>query len=234
MYSNAFRDFKGGTANDRIKVGEISVAPHSFSGRKRCIFVAVKKPNKTRETMIKKMLGAIAGVVVIVGAATSYASPYLTLHEMRSAIADKDADSFASDVDFPAVRESLRAQFIVMMQNQLWNDSELKGNPFAGIGMMLGMGMANQLIDTMVTPAGVMQMMSDASPKPISKSRDAPASDHAFNPADYSVRYRNWSIVAVTGQRESKPPVIFTFKRSGPWSWKLSAVALPSTRLTAN
>jgi Protein of unknown function (DUF2939) len=189
--------------------------------------------------MKQKTLVKIVGVVVLGGAVASYVSPYLTLHAMRSAIVDQDADAFASDVDFPAVRESLRAQILIMMQNKLSNDADLKDNPFAGVGMMLGMGVANQVIDTMVTPAGVMQMMANAGPKRVEKGAEVPVPDassaarSSSASADYSVRYRNWSTVAVEGRRQGAEPAVFTFKRSGLWSWKLTAVTFPPELLSA-
>jgi Protein of unknown function (DUF2939) len=46
----------------------------------------------------------LIGLAVVALVATSYASPYWTLREMRNAIAEKDADAFSSHVDFPALR----------------------------------------------------------------------------------------------------------------------------------
>ncbi len=187
--------------------------------------------------MKQKTLVKIVGVVVLGGAVASFVSPYLTLHAMRSAMVDQDADAFASDVDFPAVRESLRAQILTMMQDKLSNDADRKDNPFAGVGMLLGMGIANQAIDTMVTPAGVMQMMANAGPKRVEKAGEVPVSGESSTPssmsADYSVRYRNWSTVAVEGRRPGAEPAVFTFKRNGLWSWKLTAVTFPPELLSA-
>jgi hypothetical protein len=186
--------------------------------------------------MKKKTLATIAGVLVVGGAIASYASPYLTLREMRSAMLDQDADAFASNVDFPAVRESLRAQFATTMRDQLSSDENLKDNPFAGVGMMLGMSVANQLIDSIVTPTGVMRMMAHPGRASAAPSGDAPAQEDAgtSRSADYAVRYRNWSTVTVEGRRLDDEPIVFTFRRAGLWSWKLTGVTLPSTLLMAH
>ena len=70
--------------------------------------------------MKNKKLLAIAGIAIASGVASSYAA-YITLYQMRSALADNDADSFSSYVDFPSMRESLRAQLITMMQAKMAN-----------------------------------------------------------------------------------------------------------------
>ncbi|WP_235215155.1 MULTISPECIES: DUF2939 domain-containing protein [Burkholderia] len=88
------------------------------------------------------------------------------MYQMRSAMVDKDADSFASHIDFPSLRENLRAQLMTMMHAKLANSPDVSRNPFAGLGMMMAMGFVNQFIDTMVTPAGVMTMMAQGTAKP--------------------------------------------------------------------
>lgn len=108
----------------------------------------------------------LIGIAIVAAAVTSYASPYWTLREMRNAIAEKDADAFSSHVDFPALRESVRAQVMIAMQARL-GTPEMKGNALAGLGMLLGMALINQVIDTIVTPAGVMTLMAEGTSKPL-------------------------------------------------------------------
>lgn len=206
--------------------------------------------------MKKKTRIAIAGIAIAAGIASSYASPYITMYQMRSAMADKDADSFSSHVDFPSLRESLRGQFLTMVQSKLANSPDMKGNSFAGLGMMVAMGFANQLIDTMVTPAGVMTMMAQGTAKPAHPADvpAAPASSAAPTEAtpagsdvgatpdqanstpkvDYSVRYKNWSTVTATARKGTDDQVTLVFKRDGLWSWKLSGIDLPIDRIAPN
>lgn len=185
--------------------------------------------------MSKNKLIASVGVLIVAGIASSYASPYLTMHQMRTAMLDQDADAFSSHVDFPAVRESVRAQFMMMIQNKLANSPEMKDSAFSAVGMMLGMGIVNQMIDTMVTPAGVMTMMAQAGPKTAAPATTPAAleSDNA-KPAqkvDYSISYKDWSTVSASAKKGAADPVVFVFKRDGLWSWKLSGVNLPADLL---
>ncbi len=106
------------------------------------------------------------GMALVALAVTSYASPYWTLRQMRNAIVDKDADAFSSHVDFPALRESVRAQVMIAMQARL-GVPETKGNALAGLGMLLGMALMNQIIDTIVTPSGVMALMAEGTARPL-------------------------------------------------------------------
>ncbi|WP_176051581.1 DUF2939 domain-containing protein [Burkholderia sp. BCC1644] len=201
--------------------------------------------------MKKKTRIAIAGIAIAAGVASSYASPYITMYQLRSAIADKDPDSFSSHVDFPSLRESLRAQLMTVMQAKIANSPDLNGNSFAGLGMMMAMGIANQVIDTMVTPAGVMTMMAQGAAKPVRSSVPASSSEpseraHAGSAAaapqtsastpkaDYSVGYKSWSTVTATARKGTDDEVTFVFKRDGLWSWKLSGINLPTDKFGSN
>jgi len=183
---------------------------------------------------MKKNILIIAAVgILAVGAVASYCSPYWTMHEMRSAIVDNDADGFSSHVDFPALRENLRAQMLTLMQRKMGNDPELKGNGFAALGMVMVMGVMNQMIDTMVTPAGVMTMVSQGKAKPPvpgdtqSASANQPTTSNSAEPKNYSVRYKDWLTVIATTNEGSAEPIAFIFKRDGLWSWKLAGINLP-------
>ncbi|WP_423392711.1 DUF2939 domain-containing protein [Burkholderia sp. LMG 21824] len=202
--------------------------------------------------MKKKTLTTIAGIAIVVCVASSYASPYITLYQMRSALTDNDADSFSSHVDFPSMRESLRAQLMTMIHAKMANSPEMNGNSFADLGMMMAMGFVNQAIDTMVTPAGVMTMMAQGAAKPAhysvptpapepsetahagSDGRTAPQTTSSKPKADYSVGYKNWSTVTATARKGTDDEVTFIFKRDSLWSWRLSAVNLPIDKFGPN
>ncbi|WP_250865598.1 DUF2939 domain-containing protein [Caballeronia sp. INSB1] len=187
---------------------------------------------------MKTKIAVSVGVLVVAGVASSYASPYLTMYQMRNAMLTHDADAFSSHVDFPAMRESLRAQFMTMMHAKMAASSDLKNNPFAGFGMMLGVGIVNQMIETMVTPAGVMALMAkDAKAATSSSEASAQSTGTQTNPTDsqakprYSIDYKDWSTVTAAFGDTSDQKGEFVFKRDGIWSWKLAALTLPDSVL---
>ncbi|MEW6372788.1 MAG: DUF2939 domain-containing protein [Pseudomonadota bacterium] len=167
---------------------------------------------------------AVAAILVL----TSYASPYWTLHQMKTAIADKDADQLSEHIDFPALRESFKGQMMTMM-NKRMSSPEMANNPFSGVGQMMAVALINPLIDAAVSPAGVLAMMESGKVQP------APQQTRKADPAtpqdkrDYLVSYQSWSKVAVsqTGQDTGR----FILKRTGLWSWQLSALELPGSLL---
>jgi len=179
-----------------------------------------------------KKTHALAAVAVAAAllALSSYASPYWTLHRMKTAIAEKDADGLSEHIDFPALRTSFKAQMTAMM-NQRMGSAESANNPFAAMGQMMGAALIDRMIDAAVTPAGVMAMMEAGKVKP--GARPAPQADGeaAKERLDYSVDYRGWSEVAISTSKQDAGR--FILKRTGLWSWQLSALELPESTLNA-
>lgn len=165
---------------------------------------------------------AIAAAVVIAG--LLYASPYLALRSIGKAIDAKDADTVAEYVDFPALRESVKGQLLIKMQAEL-QKPEMKDNPFAGLGQMLAASMVNQVVDTLVSPAGVMLMLENGKP---GKPADVAAAGVGVETKvsqrkNMAVNYQGWSKVFVHPKDQ---PGGFVFRRDGLMGWKLVAIKM--------
>jgi len=160
-----------------------------------------------------KRIPALAAGALLVVAVTSFASPWWTLHSLRTAAARHDGGAVAAQVDFPALRTSVKEQ----MQASLKRDM--------GIAAGLAMALVNPLVDTVVTPAGVAAMVEHGTVS-IGKPHPAPEAAEPAPPSDkprYALRYRGWNRFAVTGDDGGS----FVFRRTGLWSWKLAGIELP-------
>ena len=181
-----------------------------------------------------KKIHALAGIAVAATllALSSYASPYWTLHQMKTAIAKKDADGLSEHIDFPALRASFKGQMMTMMNKHI-ESAEMANNPIAAMGQMMGAALVNQVVDAAVSPAGVMAMMEAGKVRP--GTRPAPQAngdaDAAKETSGYSIDYRGWSKVAISTSQQDAGK--FILKRTGLWSWQLSALELPESTLNA-
>ena len=76
---------------------------------------------------------AIAAMVLVVGIVAVYlGSPYWTLYQIRSAATAGEGDRIATYVDFPAVRESIKSQFVLATAKRM--ESRGKDCAFATLG----------------------------------------------------------------------------------------------------
>lgn len=174
---------------------------------------------------MKPRVLAGAAFVCIATAGLLYASPYLALRNIAKAVEEKDAERVSRYVDFPALRENVKAQMLARLDGQL-QAPEMKDNPMAGFGRALAAGVVNQATDVLVSPTGVMLMMKNGKPgKPadvavagvgVDTQGDVPRKE-------FEVDYQGWSKIFVHPKDEQGG---FIFKRDGLLGWKLIAVKM--------
>ena len=184
-------------------------------------------------------------VVALLAAALFYATPYITLFRIHRAVERSDAEAVSRHVDFDALRENVRAKVT----------SEITRNApqgaMAGLGQAMALGVANQVVDSMVSPTGVMRLMEGkgalaqlsgvaqrpavppapsqtppAPPPSAGVPPQAPAPDAAAvrERARIRVSYQDWSQVRV-GLQDT--PGALIFRRDGWVGWRLSAIEWP-------
>ena len=168
---------------------------------------------------------ALAAGALFLVLASSAASPWWTLHRLQAAVARHDAEAVSAQVDFPALRASVKGQLLASMGRDA--DKNEGGNPLAAFGSALAMAFVNPLIDAVVSPAGVSAMVEHgriavAQPQPRHAPETADA-EPVYDKPRYALAYRGWDRFAVTAQDGGS----FVFRRAGLWTWKLAGIEMP-------
>lgn len=185
---------------------------------------------------MRKLLAIGGSCCAILIAASIYFAPHITLYQMRSAIENKDADAFSTHVDFPALRDSFKGQMMAAMSKQM-SSPAMKDNPFAAMGQAMAAAFIGPMIDNVISPAGVIAMMSEGSPKPVTAAANGVPIETASNETDkqnkpdFSLAYKSANKVIVTDKNVVRSDGAFIFTRNGIWDWKLSSVELPQNVL---
>lgn len=173
-----------------------------------------------------RVLAAGAAGALLVVAATSFASPWWTLHALKSAAARHDGDAVSALVDFPALRTSVKSQIQASLNHNI--DKVGADNPLAKFGQALAATLVNPLVDAVVSPASVAAMIEHgkvtvAKPQGEPDAPDGQPPAQPSEPPRYSVHYRGWDGFAVTAGDGGS----FLFHRTGLWSWQLAGIELP-------
>ncbi|VWB21723.1 membrane protein [Burkholderia lata] len=116
-----------------------------------------------RAWRFKPLLIVVLAVAVIAAIGYAYASPYVTLGRLKSAIDARDAQAISEYVDFPSLRVSLKQQVTEELMRRI--DAVKKNNPFAVIGALIGSALIGPLVDAYATPEGVAALMSGLPPR---------------------------------------------------------------------
>ena len=180
---------------------------------------------------MKKWL-ALFLVILIAVAGYIAAGPYLTMHAIKSALRQQDAGALAEQVDFPALRASLKAQLLDAMVRGAGED--MQANPLGAFALTMATGLVNGTVEAMVTPIGLAGVMEgrkvwsntrDSFSRPATDAQGAPlAAPEPLRDARY--RYESLSRFTATVDDESGKPVVFVLRRDG-LSWKLADIRLP-------
>ncbi len=175
--------------------------------------------------MSKNLRIALIVFVLLVFCMGFYFSPYLAVHNMRNAAAGNDGEALSGYVDFPLLRESLKANF----NAKLVSEAAKNKNPFETFGSALAMAMIGPMVDAMVTPESVAMMMKGKKPK-LSPPGDKPAvqeKPEADN-TETSMAYRglNKFVLSIRQKDKTDEPIELIFRRNTLFFWKLSSLRM--------
>lgn len=153
-----------------------------------------------------------------------YFTPHLAVSGMKSAAESKDAVKLSGYVNFPALKESLKASFNAKLASEVAKEKD--GSPFAALGTAMAAAFINPMIDALVTPESLAMMMKGDKPQPADKAEQTKPSD---SDADTSMSYESFDrfVVTVKKRGSTDEPLGLVFNRDGMFSWKLSALRLP-------
>jgi hypothetical protein len=164
-----------------------------------------------------------------------YGSPYITVRQMQAAAQAGDADAFNDHVDYPKLRESFKGQMSALLADKLGHGAD-SANPFAALGNVLGLAMADKMVDAMVRPEIVMMGMRNGKFAP--NTKNPPADTGAAAPSGGApqwvyVRKSMDRLIAYpsAGAQPDEQGVGIVFERSGFANWKLTEIRLPISKL---
>ena len=183
--------------------------------------------------MNKKPIFILFGLFFIALGVCFYYTPHWAVSNMKKAAENRDADTLSEYVDFPSLKESLKANFNAMMATEVSNN--MSDNPFGAFGAALAAAFINPMIDNLVTPESLAMMMKGGKPelKKTNRKNEKKSSNTSSNTnenTEMTMSYDNFnSFIVTTKEKDSSDdPVKMIFKRHGIISWKLTALRLPS------
>ena len=176
---------------------------------------------------MKKSLIIAVGAVALFGAAWA-AAPVFTAQALIRAAKAGDERKIEKLVDFPSLRESLKAELNAEIMARMNRDPRMAESGLGGLGMMLAPLILSGAVDAVVTPQVVAQMVTTAeAPDPTRRPRPEPAGGAADgNDIHQAWGYRNLDTFAVTLTRKDRPGrrLARVMTRRSLFDWKLTGV----------
>jgi hypothetical protein len=165
---------------------------------------------------------AAAALIIAAGATWYFASPPWTLHQMKAAADANDPNALNTYIDYPALRENLRAEIMGQLRAKTKKDK----SGFGGLGRAIATAAIGPMIDGFVSPAAIRAaLMAKRDQAHSALATQAALALHV--PDDPLIVRRGLSKFLVATKQQ--PTSGLVFKRHGLW-WKLSGVELPPNR----
>ncbi len=184
-------------------------------------------------------------VAAALAAGGFYLTPYLAIQQLRSAAAAQDADGLAAQVDFPALRASLKTSVQAHLAGQELNERG-EPTPAAAMGAAIAGALLGPMVDTLVTPASLGRLLQGQAPaaavlgsgrnerssraeKPASAK--PPSAEATADPPALETRMAyeslNRFVFSVKKQGTGEEPVHLVLYRKGLLAWQLAELRLP-------
>jgi hypothetical protein len=178
----------------------------------------------------KATYGIAATVIAAVVGVWFYFTPYIAANSMKKAAEANDSATLSSYINFPSLKESLKANFNAMLATEAVKSKD--SNPFGALGAALAAAFINPMIDALVTPESLAMMMQGNKPdleKGAARTEKKPtgASD-----TEMTMGYESFDRFAVSVKKkgDADDPVTFVFHRQGLLTWKLASLRLPTRK----
>ena len=108
---------------------------------------------------MRKTAAALLGLAVL--AAAYYAYPFWVANKLAHALAVRDRDVLEAYVDFPRVREGLKADLNAQLLKGVGQGTGGPGATLGGaLATLIGPNVVETMVDALVTPAGLVQALA--------------------------------------------------------------------------
>lgn len=172
----------------------------------------------------------VGAAIVIAFVAVAYiGSPYLAVHNFVATARSGDVDQLESAVDFPRVRESVKSQLNASIAARMQSDPAMRGNPFAGLGMLLAPALVDRMVDTVVTADGIAAMTKAGGPQGTEKAENVAENPDLEFKSGYLTVDRFRTKIAMRDKPGDSLSLIF--ERQGMFGWRLVRIELPTSAL---
>lgn len=170
--------------------------------------------------MAKKRQGYLWLILGLLGISSLINGPYLSLSRLDKALHMQDEQQLQECIDFPRLREHLKQQ--IDARNLEPNSSALETSPLAVVGRSFASSMAENLVDTLLAPEGLIRLLQPA-PETEGPAAAEPPSLFRYARTAFASVNRFWVWVP-----SAQGEVQLTLQREG-LTWRLTELRLPRT-----
>ena len=168
--------------------------------------------------------GSLAALLVL----GVYATPYLTLHQIRNAAQARDGAALARHIDFDAVRTSLKRGMQTRLLGRDLNEAG-QPTPASVMGAAVAGALLGPMVDALITPASLARVLQGQRPAEAVVPQPQDSLAEPAEPLETQMGYEslNRFVFSVRKQGDDEEPIDLVLWRDGVLGWKLAELRLP-------
>lgn len=175
--------------------------------------------------MRKNILIAISGLILLSLLGGYYFSPYATAFNMRQAVLDGNAIVLSNYVNFPSLKESLKASINATLAKEVVT-SNSGDKSSSALGAVITGAFASPMIDALVTPENLALLMQ--------KGNFSISKENSNREVTMGYEGLDKFAISIKVNGDTHSPLILLLHREGTFAWKLSSVRLPAKLLASS
>jgi hypothetical protein len=148
-----------------------------------------------------------------------WASPYLFLRSLQSALLAGDQARLERLVDFPRVRQGLKAELHASLLKQVQvasrREHREEANPFAGLAYLFVAGFLDSFVDALLTPEGLASLGTGQEPGQAPKEAVR----------DWRLAYQGFRLAYIYPKDDPRSRLYL--ERQGLWGWRVVRLQVP-------
>jgi len=157
------------------------------------------------------------------------AGPFIAAYQIRNGVEQRDAVLLSEHIDYPTLRVNLKEQFNAALAKEA--QPRATNTPFAALAMALASKLADGMVDLIVTPESLAELMAGERPRLKDKNNaTAPSPTKAERRRklyeNSRFTYDNLSQFSIWIKNERSQEVRFVLTRYG-LTWKLTNIVIP-------
>lgn len=172
------------------------------------------------------LIGVVVASVILI-LILFVVTPALAVQGIIGAARAGDATALEQRVDFPALRDSLKAEMNARMRAEVREELRGEDRGLAALGMILAPTLMDSAVDVFVTPDAVAAMVSSAEAPGPDQDRTSPGEGDPDIQRSYGFRGPNTFVVTLTDPERADQPLKLLLERRNLVQWKLAGIDLP-------
>jgi hypothetical protein len=149
------------------------------------------------------------------------AGPFIAAYQIRNGVEQRDAVLLSEHIDYPTLRVNLKEQFNAALAKEA--QPRATNTPFAALAMALASKLADGMVDLIVTPESLAELMAGERPR-LKDKNNAERRRKLYENSRFT--YDNLSQFSIWIKNERSQEVRFVLTRYG-LTWKLTNIVIP-------